>query len=295
MQQSRRSAVLARWPLVILLATPAIAATVLVYIVPFFGTIRLSFTEWPGIGTPKPVGLDNYRQLLSDSNFYSSVKVTLLFAVATTVGVMILAVWTALVARRGRGNRFFQIVWFLPAIAPGTAVAVFWGFSFQPISGAVNGLLGRLGLGDGHTWLASPDTAIWVVIFVAIWSGTAFPFLIILGAVLRISPALYEAAELDGATGLRQAWHVTLPMIQPVLAMMTLLELIWNFNSFTIIWGMTRGGPVSSTSTLPVLLYRAAFKDFDFGTASAIGVLASVVLVAVGLLGLGFTRSRSAD
>ena len=110
---------------------------------------------------------------------------------------------------------------------------------------------------------------------VGIWAGVAFPFLIIVGAVARISPELYEAAELDGATGWRQTRHVTLPLIQPVLVMLPMLELIWNFNSFTLIWAMTRGGPVSSTSTLPVRLYTAAFRDFDYGEASAIGVMAS--------------------
>jgi len=285
------------WLLVLLFSLPAIAGIVLVYLVPFIGTIRLSFGYWSGIGRIRPAGTANYRSLFSDSTFYDSVRVTLLFAVVVTVGVIVLATVTAMVVRRGRGRgraaAAFTVIWFLPAIAPGTAIAVFWGFAFQPISGAVNGILGKLGLGNVHAWLASPDQARWAVMGVAIWAGVAFPFLIIVGAIARVSPDLYEAAQLDGASGWRQAWHITIPMIQPVLVMLTVLELIWNFNSFTLIWAMTKGGPVESTSILPVRLYKDAFQNFNFGEASAIGVVSSVVLVAAGIVGLRFANSRS--
>jgi ABC-type sugar transport system permease subunit len=273
---------------------PAIVSIVIVFLVPLVGTVRVSFSKWSGIGPVEPAGTANYRKLFSDPTFFSSVRLTLLFAVVVAFGVMIVATLTAVAARRGRGSAALRVVWFLPAIVPGAAIAVFWGLAFQPISGAVNGVLGKLGLGSNHAWLASPDTARWVVMAVGIWAGAAFPFLIIVGAITRIAPELYEAAELDGATGWRQMRYVTLPMIQPVLVMLTVLEIIWNFNSFTLIWAMTRGGPVSSTSTLPVRLYTAAFRDFDYGEASAIGVLASVVLIAAGLIGLRLANSRSA-
>lgn len=282
-----------RWPLVLILSLPAIAGIVLVYLVPFIGTIRTSFGTWNGIGKIQPAGTANYRTLFDDSTFYDSVRITVLFAVVVTVGVMLLATITAMSVRRGRMSTPLRVIWFLPAIAPGTAIAVFWGFAFQPISGAVNGVLGKLGLGSGHAWLASPDQARWAVMAVAIWAGVAFPFLILLGAMARISADTYDAALLDGATGWRSAWHITIPLVQPVLVMLTVLELIWNFNSFTLIWAMTKGGPVASTSTLPVRLYTDAFKDFNFGEASAIGVMASVVLVAAGLIGLRFANSRS--
>jgi len=267
---------------------------VIVFFVPFLGTIRVSFSKWSGIGPIVPAGTANYRKLFSDPTFFDSVRLTLLFAVVVASGVMVLATATAVAVRRGRASGVLRVTWFLPAIVPGTAIAVFWGLAFQPVSGAVNGVLGRLGLGSNHAWLASPATARWAVMGVAIWAGVAFPFLIIVGAIARISPDLYDAAELDGASGWKQARHVTLPMVQPVLVMLSVLEVIWNFNSFTLIWAMTRGGPVSSTSTLPVRLYTAAFRDFDYGEASAIGVMASVVLVAAGLIGLRFANSRSA-
>jgi ABC-type sugar transport system permease subunit len=281
------------WKLAFLLSFPALAGIVVVYLVPFAGTIRLSFSQWVGIGRVTPVGTANYRSLFADPTFYASVRITLLFAVVVTVVVMVLATVTAIAVRRGRVATLLRVIWFLPAIAPGTAIAVSWGFAFQPISGAVNGILGDIGLGSGHAWLASASQARWAVMGVAVWAGVAFPFLVIVGAIARISPDLYEAAQLDGAPPWKQAWRITIPMIQPVLVILAALELIWNFNSFTLIWAMTRGGPVSSTSILPVRLYTTAFQQYDFGGASAIGVLASVVLVVAGLIGLRFANSRS--
>jgi ABC-type sugar transport system permease subunit len=276
-----------------LLSTPAIVGIIVVFLVPLIITVKLSFSSWSGVGPVKPVGTANYRNLLSDSTFYASVRITLLFSVVVTIGIMLLATITAMAVRRGRAAAALAVIWFLPAIAPGVAIAVFWGFAFQPISGAVNAILGKLGLGSSHAWLASPSTARWAVMAVGIWAGVAFPFLIIVGAIARISSEIYEASQIDGASGWRQAWYITVPMIQPVLVTVAVLELIWNFNSFTLIWAMTRGGPVDSTSTLPVRLYTTAFTNFDFGEAAAIGVMASVVLVAAGIIGLRFANSRS--
>lgn len=185
--------------LAVLLSLPALVGIVIVFLVPFIATIRLSFSKWSGIGSIKPAGTSNYRKLLDDPTFFGSVRITILFAVVVAAGVMILATATAVAARRGRFAAPLRVIWFLPAIVPGAAVAVFWGMAFQPVSGAVNGVLGRLGLGSNHSWLASPSTARWAVIAVAIWAGVAFPFLILVGAIARISPDLYEAAELDGA------------------------------------------------------------------------------------------------
>ena len=220
------------------LSLPALVAIVVVYLLPLLGTIRISFSKWSGIGALRPAGTTNYRKLLADPKFFGSLRLTLLFAFVVAFGVMLLATLTAVSVRRGRTAAFLRVVWFLPAIVPGTAMAVFWGFAFQPISGAGSGVLGRLGLGSDRAWLASPAAARWAVMGVAIWAGVAFPFLIIVGAIARVSPDLYEAAEIDGATGRRQLWHITLPLIQPVLVMLTVLEVIWNFNSFTLIWAM---------------------------------------------------------
>ncbi|MEA5117992.1 MAG: sugar ABC transporter permease, partial [Propionicimonas sp.] len=117
-------------------------------------------------------------------------------------------------------------------------------------------------------------------------------FLLILGAMEQIDIAVYEAARIDGAGYWAAFWSITVPLIRPVLAITLLLELIWNFNGFTVIWALTQGGPGYATSTLPVLVYRTAFQQIDFGLGSAMAVMGGVILTLVGVAALRLSASR---
>lgn len=280
---------------VLLACTPALLILVATFALPIVETLRLSFSKWSGLGSISWVGLGNFRSLLSNGEFYHSVWITGYFALLSTVGIVAFATSMAVAAsRRTRLNETLRAIWFLPAIAPAAAVAVFWSISVQPLTGLVNGLLGAVGLGNAHEWLAQPSTAIYVIVAVTIWTSIAFPFLLLVGAIDRIPWEIFEAARIDGASESQQTRYFTLPLIQPVLTMIIVLEFIWNFNGFTLVWAMTKGGPAGSTTTLPVLLYQQAFQNGDFGSASAVGVLGGVFLLAIGMFGLRFTNSRTA-
>ena len=279
-----------------LASAPAALLLVVVFALPILETVRLSFSSWGGLGPVKFVGLANLRELLASSAFYHSIYVTLLFAVLATAGIVAFATTTAVVTSRGNGPlvRWLRVIWFLPAIAPGAAIAVFWATAFQPFTGAVNTILGAIGMGHNHSWLADPHTALFVIVAVTIWASVAFPYLLLLGAIQRIPTELYEAAQLDGAAGgRRQLRYITLPLVQPVLIVVTVLEFIWCVNGFTLVWGITKGGPADATTTLPVLLYQQAFLYNRYGIASAISVIASGFLLLVGAVGLGMARSRT--
>jgi ABC-type sugar transport system permease subunit len=173
-------------------------------------------------------------------------------------------------------------------------VAVFWATAFQPRIGTANAVLGSLGLGDRHAWLADPDKAIYVLVFVSIWGGVGFAFLLMLGGMEQIPVSLYEAARIDGASVPRQFFSITLPLVRPVLAITATLQLIWAFNGFTLIWGLTKGGPADSTSTLAVHVYKEGFQFFRFGEASTVAVLASAVLIVVGFVAMRNSSSQQA-
>jgi raffinose/stachyose/melibiose transport system permease protein len=115
---------------------------------------------------------------------------------------------------------------------------------------------------------------------------------VLLGAMEQIPVSLYESARIDGAGWIRIFRSITLPLIRPVLVIVTLLELIWSFNGFTTIWGMTQGGPGYATSTLPVLVYKQAFQLTDFGLASSMAVVGGVILVLLGFVMLRVSRTR---
>ncbi len=281
--------------LVLLAALPALLLLGGVFAYPIVQTIQLSLSDWRGFGPMDWVGLENYQDVLSSKAFWDALRNTVVFALAATICIVASALLLAVAATRGQKyDSTFRAMWFLPAIVPGTAAAVFWSISVQPQSGVINALLGFLGLGSDHAWLASPDTALWVIVGVAAWTSTAFPFLLLAGAIDRVPVEVYEAARIDGAGDWHQFWYFTLPLIRPVLTMVVALQLIWNFNAFTLVWAMTKGGPAGSTTILPVLLYQEGFKNGDFGTAAAMGVISSVLLIALGALTLRRSASRAA-
>ena len=274
---------------------PAILLLVATFLLPIISTLRLSFSQWPGVGPVEWVGLKKYSELVVNPDFHSSIKVTIVFSILSTIGVMVTALLMGLAAsRKRRSDEPLRAIWFLPAIAPATAMAVFWTISVQPEIGVVTQLMGKIGLGRDSAWLSEPSTALYVVIAVSIWASASFPFLLIVGAIDRIDPEVLEAAKVDGAGEWQQNRFFILPLIQPVLVMVTVLQFIWSFNGFSLIWAMTRGGPVDSTSVLSIFQYKQAFMFGDFGTASAVGVLGTIFLLTLGVLSLRFAKSRTA-
>lgn len=259
---------------------------------PLVQAVRLSVSTWGGVGNPVFTGLDNFRTALTDDDVWHSLRVTVVFAVGSTVGIVVLATILAAAVSNGvPGARFYKVVWFLPGIAPVSAVGIFWALSMQPDQGAANTVLGALGLGSSHEWLSDSGLAIYPTIAVSVWAGVGFAFLLILGAAEQVPTSVYEAATIDGAGRTRQLLSITVPLIRPVLVITSLLELTWAANGFTLVYALTGGGPGDATTTLPVLIYKQAFQFTDYGLASAMAVLSGTVLLLVGVVGLRLSAS----
>jgi raffinose/stachyose/melibiose transport system permease protein len=272
---------------------PAVALLVVFLFIPALEGIRTSLSSWNGFGPLNFVGLSNYTDALENPVFWSSMYRSVTYTVLSTVGVVVIALLlAAAVSGRTPGFRFYRVVWFIPGVAPIAAGAVFWSSAFQPGQGVVNVLLGALGLGSNHSWLASPNLALFPTIFVTIWTSVGFAFLLLLGAMEQIPVSVYEAARIDGAGKVRTFFSMTLPLIRPVLVIVVLLQVIWHFNGFTILYAMTKGGPGYATTTLPVLVYREAFQQLDYGPASAMAILGGIVLLGVGIASVRLNRSR---
>ena len=260
---------------------------------PVINSIQLSFSRWGGLGPLEPVGWQNYTDLVADEQMRYSARITILYAFSVAIGVVAIATILAAAVSAGvRGHKFYKVVWFFPGIAPPTAVAIFWSSGFQPETGVVNTILGKIGLRDDYAWLASSETALYPVIFVGIWIAVGFAFLVILGAIEQIPISVREAATVDGANIRQQFFKITLPLIKPVMLIMLTLQIIWTFNGFTVVWAMTTGGPADSTSILPILAYKEAFRFGRFGTAAAMAVIAGVFLMIIGSLGIRLSRSE---
>jgi raffinose/stachyose/melibiose transport system permease protein len=271
---------------------PALALTALFLFIPALQGIRTSLSTWKGFGPLHYVGFQNYTDALHNAIFWQAMSRTVQYTVLSTAGIVVLGLLlAAAVSAQTPGYRFYRVVWFIPGVAPIAAGAVFWASAFQPNQGVVNVVLGAIGLGNAHSWLADASLALYPTIFVTIWVHVGFAFLLLLGAMEQIPVSLYEAARVDGVGRVRTFSAITLPLIRPVLVIVTILEIIWNFNSFTVMYAMTKGGPGYATTTLPVLVYREAFQNLNFGPASAMAMLGSLVLLAMGAVSVRLNKS----
>jgi multiple sugar transport system permease protein len=179
------------------------------------------------------------------------------------------------------GKWFFRIVALLPWTVPDVISGIVWRFMFDPLAGFVNSLLAGLGsTGEPTDWLGTPGLAFGSVVFAEGWRGYPFIMLILLAGLQAIPGQQYEAADLDGASGLRAFWHVTLPNLRPMLFIALVLDIIWQARLFGVVFGMTGGGPGTATEVMPLIVYRNYFEFFNTSYAASMAVtLAAVMLV----------------
>lgn len=265
-----------RWRPYLFIA-PVVLYLLVFQIYPMFREIGLSLTDAslvnPAAG--KFIGFENYQDILSSDNFLKTLKVTLVYTFFSVVGTLTVALGAALLINRpflGRGLVRGTIT--IPWAAPEVAVVLIYIWIFNNQYGVANFFLTKIGILTHYTrWLDNPDLALPVVLFVTVWKIFPFSALVLLAALQSIPDDLYEAAHVDGADRLNAFKNVTLPAIYPTLAVLTLLVTIWSLRRFTIIWLMTQGGPVRTTNTLVIDLYRESFKHLHLGYGAAIGVI----------------------
>ena len=266
-----------------LLVAPALIYLLLFMGYPLFRGLQLSLTETntlnPNISTY--LGTKNYQQIFHSSGFFNSLMVTLKYSVGSVVGALLLGMSAALIMNRPvRGKVFFRAMVTLPWAAPPIAVALVFTWMFNPQYGIVNSALSSVGLGGKETqWLDNPHRALITLIVITIWMTFPLTSLILLAALQTVPKELFEAARIDGASARKVFRYVTLPLMRPTIYVMTLLLSIWALRRFDLIWVLTQGGPVDSTSTLVVRLYRESFAFGNLGKGAAIGTVGFVISV----------------
>jgi|TARA_B110000114_G_scaffold185540_1_gene233043 raffinose/stachyose/melibiose transport system permease protein len=274
-----------------LFAAPALVIFSFAVAVPLLATVGFSFVEWSGYGPWVFVGIDNYKELLTDALFAKSfLNVSFYIAVTLVLEVLVGLCLAGLISARRGGSLWFRVALFAPVMLPMVVVAVLWSFVYNPDFGLINGALQNLGL-DSWTriWLGDPDTALWAIAIVSGWVFSGF-FMIIFYAALQQVPAEFsEAATLDGANEWRIFWSVKVPSIRNALEVGVLLCITGGFQGFDLFFVLTNGGPYSSTEIPTTLLVRTVFRNAEVGYGSAMAVVLTVVIIVVGLL---FLRLR---
>jgi len=248
---------------------------------------RTRSTQWIG-------GL-NFQDLLHDTLFWESFRIGLVWAVGVTVPQFLLALGLALLL-----NQDLRLRWLARALAivpwamPEVVVGIMWRLVYNPDAGVLNETLHDLGLGDGRDWLSGLGSALPAVIVVGVWAGMPQTTVALLAGLQNTPRELHEAAAVDGAGAWRRFRTVTWPALRPVALAITALNLIWNFNSFALVYVLTGGGPGGRTRLPMLFAYEEAFRYGQFGYAAAMGcvmVALISVLLAVFLAG----RLRGGD
>jgi multiple sugar transport system permease protein len=252
---------------------------------PFVQGIYISMTRTIGSATEigRFVGLQNYIDLLSDNEFWFSFWLTVKFTFLTELFKPTLGVIAALLIHNlVRYRTVISSLILLPWIVPGIVQALLWRAMFNPIFGALNALIGMVGLPTNDlVWLGEPTSALWCIVMVNVWAGIPFFTVTNLAGLKSIDPELYDAAAVDGANAWQRFRYITLPGLQYTLIVSTLLSTIFTMNSFGLIYLLTSGGPLTATRVLGILTYERGFNAKDFGSGAAIALITMPIFAVI--------------
>ena len=260
--------------------TPWLLGLLGITILPMIASLVLSFTDYSMLAAPEWVGLENFQRMLGDTRLHNSLVVTFVYVIVGVPLQLAAALLLAVVLNHGmRGLSFYRSVFYLPSLLGGSvAISILWRQMFGA-SGLVNQLLGALGFENLPGWVSTPDTALWTIILLHVWTFGS-PMIIFLAGLRQIPEMYYEAASVDGASKVAQFFKITIPLLTPIIFFNVVLQVINAFQSFTqafVVSGGT-GGPSDSTMFYTLYLYQKGFTQFDMGYASAMAWLLLIIV-----------------
>lgn len=271
---------------------PWLIGLVVITIGPMLASLYLSFTNYSLIQAPEWIGLDNYTRMLGDARLHNSLKVTFIYVFVSTPLQLILALGIALLLNEGmRGLPIYRSVFYLPSMLGGSvAIAVLWRQMFE-VDGLVNQVVRMSGLNVTTSWIGNPDTALWTIILLHVWTFGS-PMVIFLAGLRQIPGMYYEAASVDGASKWAQFKKITLPLLSPIIFFNLVLQIIGAFQAFTQAYVVSNGsgGPSDSTMFYTLYLYQKGFVQFQMGYAAAMAWLLLVIIAAFTAVNFYFSK-----
>ncbi|MGG1552756.1 carbohydrate ABC transporter permease [Paenibacillus ferrarius] len=269
----------------------ALVLYLIFFIIPGFAGIYYSFTDWNGYSDEIVfVGLDNFRTIFSGNEKYLSyLNNTVTFTITTTILKTAIGLFLALILNQGvRGKNFHRVVVFMPVIVPTLIVGLIFKSVLHPEVGLVNETLRSIGLGAlAKNWLTDIHFAFKSIIAVDTWKGIGYIMVILLAGLQAIPDMYYEAAEMDGANFWNKFRHIMLPLLMPALTVTTVLNFIYGFKVFDIVYALTNGGPGYVTE----VLYTGVFKEFSqgrYGIGTALSTVMFLVMIVIGFWAVKF-------
>ena len=254
-------------------------------LLPFFLNLYLSFTDFTvGARAPNWVGLENYREMISGDHIIGTSFTNTLYYMAFAVPLTIILAFTLalLLNSKIQGRGFFRTVYYLPSLVPTVAASIIWVFMLRTRNGLINLALGVIGIGP-IPWLSRPEWSKPALILMSLW-GFGGQMVIYLAGLQGIDEELYEAADIDGASGLQKLLRITIPLMTPTIFFNLIMGIIGSFQVFTAAFIMTEGGPLKSTLFYMLHLYNNAFRYFKMGYSSAMAVILFFIILALTLI-----------
>lgn len=263
-----------------------------VVVIPFAMNLYYSLTDWSGVGTPVFIGLRNYTKLMSDATFWTSFQNSLFFIVAmailpTAIGVVVAAVLFDFIAPKfgSRMSSVLRALIYLPQILPIAVAGVLWKWMYQPEYGIINTVLTSLGWENARqNWLGDAHLAIYSVMNVLVWLQIGYTVVLFMAGLSRVDPALYEAAELDGANWWQRFRHITLDQLRPEIAVVLITTSVAALKVFAPIFILTKGGPGTATMVPSYFSYSNFFTTMRVGYGSAVATVLAVLVTIIAVL-----------
>lgn len=270
--------------------TPGLILVAVFVFWPIIYGIPLSFTDYSVISETHYVGFDNFVTAFHDSNFLTSLWNSLLYVIIVPVIQILSILMAILVNGKIPGVKIFRTAYYIPVVTSMVAVALIWSWLLSN-NGVVNFILLKLGLiHDQVAWLSTSSTALFVLMFITMWKGLGYYMMLYLAGLQGIPSDLYEAARVDGASRWHVIWSITIPLLRPHILFCSLISLMAAIRVFDEVYILTKGGPGTSTLTSSVYIFQKGLEQFNFGYASALGLIVSVLIGGLSVLVFRFNQ-----
>jgi len=275
-----------------LLLLPATLGLLVFLIYPILATIRTSFYDVSTLSLKYvPVGFANYLKAFQDKTFFTAIGNTLFYTITAVLLQVLLALVLALLLKTAfPGVGIFRTAFFLPGVTSLVVVSTVWKIMYHTDVGIINNFLRMLNLAPVG-WLTNPNVSLWSIIIIGVWKEVGFSMLVLLGGLNTIPGDFYEAAAIDGASGWRSFWSITLPLLRRSLLFVSVLATVNAVKVFIPIYMLTQGGPADSTQTLVHFIYQTVFSYFKLGYGSALSIL--LLFLVGGLVAVQFRVLRT--
>lgn len=261
---------------IFLFVFPALLIFFIAVILPICFSVYYSLLKWDGIGKGTFIGLSNYLHLFINNTdgFTKSVQNSFILAILSIFIQLPLSLLLALILARGvKGENFFRTIYFIPVIISTVVIGQLWMKIYNPNYGMINIILKKIGLGTlVQPWLASPKTALLAAFIPIVWQYIGYHMLLMYAAIKSISPDIYEAAKIDGASEFNMATKITIPLIKPILQVCVVFAVTGSFKAFDLIYILTNGGPLHASEVPSTLMYNTIFAKYMYGYGSSMSI-----------------------